>query len=149
MEKIKEICEEYNWVIGLVTLIIVFSSSLSKSNDEVKVTLKRVVLDSNSEEDKLAIKGEVCRRGITSIANKQLDNHTICPDLIKKLNEVGYEDFDNLKKLHTKMRSKSVCIALLKFNDEQNRVFDLDLVENKDMDFGSCVTDINERLETY
>ena len=138
-------------IIILVCINILITSYLgikllNKTSEE---TFTRIVVDHNSKEDFKAMKKEVCIRGLKSILLKEVDKKFVDYELANTLADADYTNFEveDTESIHVDMRSDVVCTALLKYEDRTSRVFDIDIIEDREnASLLYFIQDINEKL---
>lgn len=146
MEEIKEILRkalaEIN-PINIITLVLVAYLVFFKEV-VVEDAMTTMVIDSNSKEDLLEIKRQVCRKSMQSILNQDPDHRFTCPDLIEEIRSLNIE-IENSDNLSAIMRSDVVCTIAVRYKNDSLRVFDLDINDHPYGPLYYCVQDINEK----
>jgi hypothetical protein len=146
MEEIKEIFQRYLKEINpinLITFSLLIYLAFFK-DVVIEDAMTTMVIDSNSKEDLLEIKRQVCRKSMQSILNQEPDHRFTCPDLIEEIRSLDIE-IENSDNLSAKMRSDVVCTIAVRYKDDSLRVFDLDINDHPYGPLYYCVQDINEK----
>lgn len=153
MDRIKEIIGDLNIspfyiVIGINILVSIFAI-FKISNIESQETFTRLIIDHNSQSDLDAIKKQVCRRGIKSILSQNVDKKLVDYKLANKLIDADYSNFkvEDSESIRISLRSDFVCVAVLEYENNELRAFDIDLTEDKESaPLLYLIQDINENL---
>lgn len=146
MEEIKEIFLKSIRETSPINIIILFLLVYLTFFKDVVIedAMTTMVIDSNSKEDLLEIKRQVCRKSMQSILNQEPDHRFTCPDLVEEIRSMNIE-IENSDNLSAKMRSDVVCTIAVRYKDDSLRVFDLDINDHPYGPLYYCVQDINEK----
>lgn len=152
MEKLKDFLDKCkNGEINPTSLIVIallIGLYVKTYNIQADDVITNLVVTHLDEKDLKDIKRTVCKKGLKSIIRKEADKKFLDIDLANNLIDKDYSNFrvEDTESISITMRSDVVCVALLKYEDGEIRVFDVDVVSDNNAPLLYLVQDINERL---